>query len=104
MDDLHHGSKVALLLEIPGIDAYEVEELVGIYQVKIPRKGQVTGGDSIPLDKGMAEFDFVSALGAITEMAEEQLAQKRDMAFHKAGMPGNIGLILLELIDLAHDL
>ena len=37
-------------------------------------------------------------------MAKEQLAQKGDMAFHEAGVAGNIGLILFELIDLAHDL
>ena len=52
----------------------------------------------------MAKFYIIFALGAVTQMAEQQFAQKIHMAFHQAGMFPDIRLVFFYLLDLFPDL
>jgi hypothetical protein len=104
VDHFHHGREVALLLEFARIDPDEIEKLIRIDEVEIAGQGKVAGGDGISFDKGVAKFGEVLSPRAIAEVTKQQLADKGDMAFHQAGMLGDIGLVLLQLFDFLHDL
>ena len=104
VDDFQHGGQVALFLEFARVDADEIEKFIGVDQVEVTGKGQVAGRDGISFDERVAEFDIIPALGAIAEMAQEEFPQEADMAFHEAGVLGNIRLVLFQFFDLSHDL
>jgi hypothetical protein len=103
VDHFHHRGEVALLLEFARFDPYEVKKFVGVDEVEIPGEGQVTRWDGISFDKRVAEFGQVLSVGTVPEVTKQQFADERDIPFHQAGMFGNVRLILLELLEFAHD-
>src|SRR4051812_1095734 len=104
MKHFHHGRKVALLLENTRIDIHQLKQFIRIYKVEVPCQCKVARRNGMPLDKGMAEFNIVLALGTIAQMPQQHLTQKRKVTFHQAGMVTKIWIEFLELVELITNL
>jgi len=66
MNNLHHCSKVALLLELSRVNIDQGEKLISIYKIEITRKCKISCRDGVVLYKSMTQFYIIPSLGAIT--------------------------------------
>ena len=97
MDDFHHSGEVALLLKFTRIDVYQIEQFFGVDQVEVAGQCQVAGRTNVFFDKRMAKCHIIFTLRTIPQVAQQQLAQKRQVTLSQTGMFQHVGLVLFQL-------
>src|SRR5688572_30631284 len=97
MDNFHHCGQVALFLKFTWIYINQSKKLIRINKVEVSGEGKVSCRNGMTFYKRMTEFNIISALSTVPEMAEKKLTQKVYMTLHQAGVRSNVRLVLLKL-------